>query len=460
MTDASMAAGEIAARIDRLPLTWVQWRLALITQLAWGVIIALDGMPATIYPYVWGPEHAFGPAQFSLLLSFQFGIGILAGEYVMGYLGDRLGRRTAMILSAVAVSLLIWPTALTDNFTLLLLFFALGSLGMGGVLASNVVYMTEIAPPHIRGRLNQGAQTLAVLAAVVLRNVPAIFLLPQDYRIYIYLEAAFPLVVLLPFLIWGLPESPRWLEARGRRAEAERIMDRLERQVARYAGELPPPDLSRHRVEAVEHVPVREIFSGIYLRRTIVLMIAWILGYAGIVYGQGGFAPLFLAAHHFSAGMTFSTLLWTGIVGGVGALFVGSLTGERFERRGLILMGGVLGLLTAIVFYVWTSPAGLIVGALLGNAGLNFWLFNMYSYTAAAYPTRLRSVGTGWTDGLGHVGSVFGPIVAGSLFAATASAGFVGWLAWFSIPGGIIPGLLVYWLGFNQKKAVLEQISA
>jgi hypothetical protein len=44
--------GRIAARIDRLPLTWTQWRLALITQIFWGVIIAADGIPAKLYPFI------------------------------------------------------------------------------------------------------------------------------------------------------------------------------------------------------------------------------------------------------------------------------------------------------------------------------------------------------------------------------------------------------------------------
>ncbi len=53
--EATAGAGRIAARIDRLPLTWAQWRLALISQLFWGVIIAADGIPAKVYPMYGSP---------------------------------------------------------------------------------------------------------------------------------------------------------------------------------------------------------------------------------------------------------------------------------------------------------------------------------------------------------------------------------------------------------------------
>ena len=173
-TTSAPETGRIAARIDRLPLTWMQWRLALITQIFWGVIIAADGIPAKLYPFIWGPRHSFGVGAFSVLLAMQFGVGILVGEYLIGIAADRWGRRTALLLSSFAVALPLWPTALTDNFGLLLLFFGLSSIGMGGVLSTNVVYMGEIVPPRERGRVMLASQVLAVMVFGLLGNVPGI----------------------------------------------------------------------------------------------------------------------------------------------------------------------------------------------------------------------------------------------------------------------------------------------
>ena len=286
--------GRIAARIDRLPLTWVQWRLALITQIFWGVIIAADGIPAKLYPFVWAPRHSFGTGAFSLLLAVQFGVGILVGEYLIGIAADRWGRRNALLLSSLAVALPLWPTALTDNFGLLLLFFGLSSIGMGGVLSTNVVYMGEIVPPAERGRVMLASQILAVLVFGLLGNVPGILWVPAHYQWFIYLFSVVPLVVLVPLAMWAMPESPRWLEAHGRHAQAEKIMATLEAECLHRSGlaGLPQPDYARYAVPVNEHVPVRELFRGEYGQRTILLLLAWIIGYAGLVYGFTGYLPV------------------------------------------------------------------------------------------------------------------------------------------------------------------------
>jgi putative MFS transporter len=165
-TAEPLTSGRIAARIDRLPITWTQWRLALLTQLFWGIIVAVDGTPAKLYPFVWGPEHAFGLTAFSLLLAVGNGAGIIIGEYLISLVSDRFGRRTAMLASSLLVSLLLWPTALTGNYALLMLFFFLSSFGIGGIISTSVVYIGEIVSPRQRGRIILASQIVAVLCLV------------------------------------------------------------------------------------------------------------------------------------------------------------------------------------------------------------------------------------------------------------------------------------------------------
>ena len=330
--------GRIAARIDRLPLTWAQWRLALISQVFWGVIIAADGIPAKLYPFTWGPEHAFGLGAFSLLLAVQFGAGILVGEYLIGIVADRWGRRKALLISSLVIALLLWPTALTNNFGWLLLFFGLSSIGMGGVLSTNVVYMGEIVPPRERGRVMLASQVLAVAVFGLLGNVPAIIWVPQHYEWFIYIFSIITIIVLVPLALWGMPESPRWLEAHGHHDEAERVMAVLEEECLRRSGlaELPAPEFAKYAVPVSEHVPMRELLRGRYARRSIVLLIAWILGYSGMVYGFAGYEPEVLKAFGLSSGQTFGVILVSSVIGGGLALAICSLIGEAVERRTVI----------------------------------------------------------------------------------------------------------------------------
>ncbi|MFL5254915.1 MAG: MFS transporter [Rhodopila sp.] len=459
---AVSAAGRIAARLDRLPLTWVQWRLALITQIFWGVIIAADGIPAKLYPFIWGPRHSFGEAAFSVMLAVQFGVGILVGEYLIGIVADRWGRRTALLLSSLAVALPLWPTALTDNYWLLLLFFGLSSIGMGGVLATNVVYMGEIVPPNERGRVMLASQILAVLVFGLLGNVPGIVWVPAHYDWFIYLFAIVPIVVLVPLALWAMPESPRWLEAHGRHDEAERVMAALEAECLRRSGRtsLPEPDYARYAVPVNEHVPIRELFRGEYGERTVFLLVAWIIGYAGLVYGFTGYLPVLLRSFGFSAGNTFGALLVASVAGGCIGLAICALIGEAVERRTSIVVSAVLFCGAMFVLYFNHGLVAAYVLSAVAWGTMTVWLFNMYNYTASSYPTRLRATGVGLTDGLGHLGSVFGPLIAGALFASAAFPGHAGWYLYVTIPGALLPAALIGWRGINQRRAILEQISS
>lgn len=453
--------GQIAARIDRLPLTWVQWRLALISQLFWGVIIAADGIPAKVYPYVWLPRHAFGMTAFSFLLAMQFGVGILVGEYLIGLVADRWGRRLALLLSTLAIALLMWPTALTDNFALLMIFFGLSAVGLGGVLSVNVVYMGEFIPPQHRGRVMLGSQVLAIAVYGLLGNIPAILWVPSHYGLFIGFYSIVSLVILVP-LAWIIPESPRWLEAHNRHEEAERITAELERACLRRSrlASLPEPHYDSYAVIATKHVPVRELFRGEYGRRTIILLIAWVLGYSGMIYGFGGYETLLLRGFGLSADQAFGVILVSSTFGGGAGLAICAAMGEMVERRFVILVSGVITVAAlATLYFVHTVLASYVLVTLSWGA-TEVWLFNMYNYTAASYPTRLRATGTGLTDGVGHLGAVYGPIVAGWLFSATAAVGHAGWYAYVMIPGCLIPALMIAVWGINQRKAILEHISA
>ncbi len=456
-----LTTGRIAARIDRLPLTWAQWRLALLTQFFWGLIVAVDGTPAKLYPFVWGPEHAFGLTAFSLLLAVGNGAGIIVGEYLISMVSDRWGRRTAMLVSALLVSLLLWPTALTNNFDLLMLFFGLSSFGIGGIISTSVVYMGELVSPQQRGRIMLASQIVAVLVFGLLGNLPSLFWVPIHYQWVIYLYSFLAFVIVLPVTLWAMPESPRWLEAHGRHMQAEQVIADLEKECLRRSRQtaLPEPDYARYSVPVTKHVPLKQLLSGQYGRRTVLLLIVWILLYSGIFYGFGGYEPSILHAFHLSSSLTFAVILVSTMLGGGVGLAFSSWLGERVERRKTILVCALINIVALWLFFFFHSVvlSFVLITILWGAAQV--LLFNLYNYSAASYPTRLRTTGVGLTDGLGHLGAIFGPIVAGALYAATAEVGFVGWFAYITIVGALIPALLLAWYGINQRRAILEQIS-
>jgi MFS transporter, putative metabolite:H+ symporter len=458
----SASAATIGQRLDRLPLTWTLWRLGLVTQAAWALVVLTDGIAARIYPFVWGPQHAFDTAHFSLLLVISTGVGIVVGEYFFALISDRFGRRRTLIIAAATCGLGTLPAAFSNNFYLLALFLGLGATGIGGVLATNIVYMAEVAPSDVRGRMTQTSQAFAPVLLNVLANLAGIILMPHHYQLLVALMAAGPLLVLVPLAAFVLPESPRWLEAHGRHEEAEKVVSNLERESEARFGPLRPPFVTD--VVPQPKATWRDLFGAEYGGRTALLLICWILGYSGLIYGPIGFLNLYLVRVGFSAQAIFTAGLISGLFGAGAGLFVGGRLNERFERKAVILAGAItasVGLvLTFITGEFLHSLVALSISSSVVTAGLYLWLFNMYTYTAVAYPTRIRSVGTGWTDGFGHIGSIISPLIVGSLFTATAGAGYVGFFAYVIIPGALLPAMLLARFGINQKATPLEAVAA
>ncbi len=461
----ALRPGEVAARLDRLPLRAVHWHLALATAAAWGLIIMDDGVMGKLYPFVW--EDHFSRAVYSWLNAIQIGLGILVGEYLAGYLSDRYGRRWVMIASGMVSGFFMLLLAFTNNPAYLGVILFLQALGMGGILATHGVYLHEIAPPRMRGRLSMGAQSLTRLTTFG-AIWPFFFWVPggspTDYRYAIYILAAGPAVILMPIL-FSIPESPRWLESKGRMAEAQRVLEKIEYRASKKGTEaLPPPDFDRYEVVTMKKVPVSEIFRGEYARRSILLLICWMLGYAGIVYGLGAFRTLVLKNYGFSSHFIFAAGGITAVVGGGLGFLINSWTNERIDRRTAIGASAfVFAVGTALLYfysgYHTKSVSMTVVSMLLTSFGSGVFLFQMYNYTSAAYPTRLRSVGTGWTDGFGHMGALVGSPVVVALYNATAASGFIGAYLFVIIVGAIIPGALMWTLGVRQKEAILEEVS-
>jgi MFS family permease len=449
-----VVAGDIAARIDRLPLTRIQYGYAAVTQWFWGIIIAADGMVAGLYPYIWAPKNLITSFQFDLILGANIGVGILIGEYLGGFMSDLIGRKMTLILAALIEGLFIWPIALTNSFGWLLLWNALFALGMGMLLAVHAVYLHELAPPPHRQKLALRTPCIAPAAAGLLAGVTSYYWVPVHYQWWIYSLSAAPIVLCIPLGLM-MPESPRWLEGKGRTEAADKIVSKWERATERRFGPLPPPNLERHTVIQTKRVPASEVFQSRYRYTTVVLLAVWFLGYSGIVYGGGGFFPTWAVAHGWSAHelFFFSRILQAPIA--IIVFFFVAAFGERFERKSWILGASVGYSICFLLLFAFSK--GFAAQATLISLATPFtgiWLFSCYNYTAAAYPTRVRSVGTGWTDGVGHLGTIVGTsLLVGRLFTWRADHSYYGWILYITIAGAIVPSLLIFFWGQRQKAA-------
>jgi MFS transporter, putative metabolite:H+ symporter len=448
--------GEMAARVDRLPVSAMAWELALLVQVGWACAASADGISARLYPFIWLPRHVMTSFEYSVLYALETGISILIGGYAIGWLADRIGRRKALILSSVLAGAFIWPFGYVTSYPALVVLSIADTLGFAGYLAVNVTYMSEMMGSAVRSKVIMGAQVLAiVLLAVVLASLIPHYWIPGEYRRYLWLLAGLNIVVALA-LFWRMPESPRWLEARERRDQARTIVERMEARVTKRHPVLPEPDLTPHQVVAEEKTRWLAPFGRGYLVVTVFLLVVMVLGYGGIVYGSVGYRFLFLAgSRHYSAGFIFALAAWAAAASAA-VYLLNALFGQRIERKytqlagAILFAGGWWG-----VYAVHTTPA-LVAFFVVATVGTTLWQFSMWVYIPGNYPTRMRSLGTGWTDGVGHIGAWGGVLLSGVVFTAAAP---LGWIVLITIPGALLPASMVAIFGKRQRRRTLEELA-
>ena len=202
---------------------------------------------------------------------------------------------------------------------------------------------------------------LGVGFVILVASVLALYLLPAYPGPLVLTFAVFPLL-LIPVLILAVPESPLWLEGKGRVEQADAIVTRLEDSARRRGNVLATPNFDRYAVPERERVPVGEVFKGQYLERTVVLLAVWLLLYVGIDYGFNSYSGVYVVDNGWSAHDLFVMILIGGSFGIVG-LAVNSFISERIERKISIAAAGVLMCVGAIVFcyfphsFAWLTTA-------------------------------------------------------------------------------------------------------
>jgi MFS transporter, SP family, xylose:H+ symportor len=160
--------------------------------------------------------------------------GCMAGVALAGVVNDRLGRRTTLIIAAVLFLVSAIGTALPRTLTEFIIFRIVGGLAVGAASMTSPMYIAEISPARMRGRmvsLNQLAIVFGMLVVYfvnyyIARGGNTEWNVTTGWR-WMFGSEAVPALLLLGFLFL-VPESPRWLAKQGRSAEAQRVLARID----------------------------------------------------------------------------------------------------------------------------------------------------------------------------------------------------------------------------------------
>ena len=418
--------GHIAARVDRLPLTRVQWQLAILVEITWGFIIFdTDGIGARLYPFVWRPHHIIDVYQYAVIQALQVGAGILLGVYLMSWVADRYGRRPAILLATLLGGICIWPFAYVTNFWGMVVLSVLSTLGVGGIVATHSVYLSEMTSPLVRNRVLLASQGVTALVAVGV-NLLAFWLIPAHWQAFLWVSAVDR---------DRDPAAAAILEAAGIAALAGGARPARRKPNARWRNTKPACSAQRRPAAGAGRAenPVvmagpgawKELFTNPqYRSRTWRADHLLDAGYAGLIYGVGAFIAVFMVDHGGVGALRLPDhrrrlrCVVHGVPGQRAARRAGG-TARRHRRDGDAVRGMLGGRLAV------PSLAVIAVCYIISRIGTGLFLFNLYNYTAVAYPTRIRSVAFAWTDGLGHLGAWGGVTLLGPLYSWAEPSGWI-----------------------------------
>jgi MFS transporter, putative metabolite:H+ symporter len=444
----------IAERIERLPLGRFHRRFIALVSLG----NFFDLYDIFIVAYIGAALQQSGfltLRQFTFFVAGGF-LGMFVGTVVFGMGSDRMGRRSAFILLLLIYSLFTFVGAFapTAAWLIALRFFA--GVGIGAEIVVIDTYVTEVVPGRARGRyvaITQVAGFCAVPVAAVLSRllVPTHFLM-SGWRWVMAIGASGAL------LSWWfrrrLPESPRWLESRGRVAEADAIMSALERESFSKEGKkiYTEDTESAESTEKKESGSFWELWRRPYLSRTVMLVIFQALQTIGF-YGFANWAPTFLLKRGVSLLHSLEYTLLIALVSPLGPLLA-AFTSDRMERKWTIVVLALLVAGLGIGFGNSIAPAAVVgFGALLTLA--NYWFSAAFhAYQAELFPTRLRATGVGFTYSWSRLSAAFTSILIGAVLVHGVPAVFAV-LAVAMILVAVVVGIM----GPRTNGLVLEEIA-
>lgn len=436
------------ARLDRLPMSAFHRRIMLLIAIG----MFFDGFDIYVASTVLGATLKAGFStlgQNALYVSMTF-LGMTLGALVAGFLGDRFGRRFSYQSNLMIFGLASLASAFAPTMGFLIACRFLMGFGLG---AENVVgYSTlaEFVPPQVRGR-QQGWMAVAVVTGLPVSALAGLLLVPLlGWRVMYVLGGIGAIAVW--YARKALPESPRWLESSGRHEEAESLMQRIEHEVAREKGPLPPPAVM---VPATFSRALRSLMSPQILPRMLVGSLVLIV-INTLLYGFVTWLPTFFVSQGMNIAKSFTFAFLMSLGAPLGSA-IGALTADRLGRKTVIIGASVLAIVFGAIYPFAATPLAITVVGLLLVIPVYVLVALLFGiYVPELFPTEVRLRAAGICNTLGRGATILTPFLVVRLFAGH---GIVGVLA-------LMIGLLVLQIvavavwGVEPRGRGLEAVAA
>lgn len=442
---------ETLSRLDRLPFS--KWHRNFFIVAFLGIMF--DAADFALFGAALPPisrEFGLGPAQAGFLATIGL-IGAFVGALFWGTISDYIGRRVAFQATVGIFAVFTGLIALSWNVLSLSVFRFLSNFGLGGEVPVTSTLGSEFSPGKLRGRMT-GSIMAAFPLGLAVAALLSLLIIPNFGWRTLFVVGVVPALLLL-FVRRFMPESVRYLLSKGRVAEAEATVAKIEYEaLGRNLTDAEIKALPKIPPEAVvdARMTVAELLAPARFKRTILL---WIVSF-GFLWASNGILfmlPTILLERGIPLTQAITFMLVQAIAAFFGYTACGFLI-DRFGRRIVLFLYFMIG----AFFHLWFAEASgmWLYFAAAAVGWVNPGVYGATSvYVGELHPTWLRATAVGWFFGIGRIGSFLAPAVIG-LMLANGLGHYV--LHTFAL-SFLIAAIALWMVGVETKGRALEEIN-
>ena len=396
----------LRAKIEQSPMGAYQWMIVAMA----AIMNLLDGFDVLALAFTaTAIRNEFGLTAIELGYLLSAGLfGMAAGSLFLAPLADKIGRRPLLLMAVLLSTIGMLGSAFISQYQWLGFWRVITGLGVGGILAGTNVITSEYSSRKWR------SFAISVYAAgfgvgAVLGGMFAVMLQGEYGWRSVFLAGAILTGIFLVLLFIWLPESIDFLTTKQPKNAEVRL-----NLIAKKIGLADDWKLPAKTEKVKTKLPISQLFSEKYLHSTLLIWTAF-FAIMFSFYFISSWTPALLKEAGMTTEQSVSVGMMISLGGTCGALIYGLLA-SRWTARGVLILFTVLSSAATVIFILSSSVLwiAMVFGILVGVL-MNGCISGLYTLNPLTYDADIRSTGVGWSIGIGRIGAILAPTIAGQL---------------------------------------------